>query len=253
MGTRNDRRRFHSSSRDATLVFVHGVLSDNQAAWLYKDRTNPAKSCYWPELIRSDKSRFKDISIFLGGYYTGVNFGEAGIRDCANELLNALLVDYENQPPVADWPKITFVCHSLGGIVTRYMLERQCNRFANKEIGLVLIASPSYGSGYANTLDWVLTQYKNKVGKELQWGSTILDELEDRFKDVVHVKMKGKLHGVEFYEHHVPYHGRFPRLAKIVYPFLPNPIVSKTSAGRYFKESDSDPGVRSQYDLQTHR
>jgi Leucine-rich repeat (LRR) protein len=236
-------RWFHHNTTDATLVFVHGVLSDNEAAWLYKDKTNPEKNCSWPELIRADKNRFKDISIFLGGYYTDIDSGDAGIKDCAQELFHALAVDYDGHSPIIEWPKITFVCHSLGGIVARYMLERYADSFGTTKIGLVLIASPSYGSEYADALDWLLTQYKHKVGKELQWGSALLRDLDGRFKDVVHKKMKARLAGIEFREHHVPYYSRLPGLVKwVVYPFLPKVIVLEASAGRYFSDAVLIPG-----------
>ena len=48
---------FHTGARDATLVFVHGVLSDNETAWLYKDKENPTNNRSWPELVASDRRR----------------------------------------------------------------------------------------------------------------------------------------------------------------------------------------------------
>ena len=65
---------WHYSDADAVLVFVHGVLSDNEAAWSYKDKRNPENNRYWPTLIQSDK-RFKNIAIYLSGYHTDVDAG----------------------------------------------------------------------------------------------------------------------------------------------------------------------------------
>jgi len=45
---------------------------------------------------------------------------------------------------------IVFVCHSTGGIVVRYLLESNWAQFKDKRVGLVLIASPSYGSTQAD-------------------------------------------------------------------------------------------------------
>jgi Leucine-rich repeat (LRR) protein len=227
---------FHTGARDATLVFVHGVLSDNETAWLYKNKEKPTNNRSWPELVMSDKKRFNDPSIFLGGYYTDLDSGEAGVSDCARELLHALVADYDNQPPVVEFPRITFVCHSLGGIITRYMLERYSDTFGNTKIGLVLLASPSYGSDYATALNWLLTQYTHKVGKVL-WGSPLLEDLDGRFRDVQQ-KMSGRLAGIEFNEHHIPYYSRMPKWARTaLYPFLPGAIVLRESACRYFNDS----------------
>jgi hypothetical protein len=181
-------------------------------------------------------------SCFLADYYTAIDSGEAGIRDCADTIYNSLSIDYDGLPPVIEWPKITFVCHSLGGIVTRYMLERNFDSFAKTKVGLILIASPSYGSGCADILDWLLTQYRHRMGKQLQWGSELLDDLDHRFKEVVHNRMRANLAGAEFYEHHMPYYGAIRRWAKLVYPRLPPAIVSRDSASRYFANPTLIPG-----------
>ena len=51
---------------------------------------------------------------------------------------------------------IIFVCHSMGGIVTRYLLEANHHEFGEKNVGLVLIASPSYGAKLANNLNNII-------------------------------------------------------------------------------------------------
>jgi hypothetical protein len=225
----------YENDGDATLVFVHGVLSNNLGAWRHgrtktaADRAT-APSIYWPELIRSDP-RFQDIAIFLAGYHTAIDSGEYGIRRCADEVFNGLNVtDSRLRSPPIEKSKIIFVCHSLGGIVTRYMLTEQFQAFAGKSIGLFLIASPSGGSQYGNALSGICDLYRHQQGQELAWKSWALDDIDARFRRLLEERRIPKLKGMELCEHHGPM--RFPRLKFL--PWRLPPIVPAESAGRYF-------------------
>src|ERR1700686_1092857 len=113
---------YRYNDEDAVLVFVHGVLSDSRGCWLHNDEQTNRPTCYWPELIESD-ARFKDVGIYLGGYHTAVDSGDFPIQDCAEEVYSYLETpDHLNRTPVMERKKITFVCHSMGGIVARYLL-----------------------------------------------------------------------------------------------------------------------------------
>lgn len=181
---------------------------------------------YWPELIRQDP-RLHHPSIFLGGYYTDFDSGKYDITDCAKELLTGLRVpDARLQRPVLDHQRIVFVCHSTGGIIVRYLLESEAQLFATKQIGLVLMASPSYGSKLANTLGGLASFYDNQLGRHLRWGNDLLQNLDDRFKDVLDRRTIPQLVGIEACENHFIIHRKFwPNRMK---------VVKKDSAGRYF-------------------
>ena len=210
------------------LVFVHGVLSNSNSCWLYKDKSDPKKNCYWPDLIASD-SRFNDISIYLAGYYTAPDSGPYDIRSCADEVFAALKrTGTDGHPPVMAKKKIIFVCHSMGGIVTRYLLEANHHEFREKTVGLVLIASPSYGATLANNLDNIVASFNQYQGIQLQWGSWSLRDLDDRFKELKEKKRIPNLCGIELYENHFILHWKwFPVFSRKL-------VVSKESAGRYF-------------------
>jgi phosphoserine phosphatase/pimeloyl-ACP methyl ester carboxylesterase len=219
---------FHYSDSDAVLVFVHGVLSDSGSCWLYKDKAAPANNCYWPDLIVSDR-RFNDISIYLAGYYTAVDSGPYEIRNCADEVFAALKRQGpDGQPPVMAKKKIVFVCHSMGGIVTRYLLEANHGEFRDKTVGLVLIASPSYGSRLANSLGNIVTYFNQNQGIQLQWGHWTLDDLDSRFKQLKETRRIPNLCGIELYENHFIVHSRWIPL------WTRTLVVNKESAGRYF-------------------
>lgn len=214
---------YHYNESDTAFVFVHGILSDSRTCWFYEDKS---EKCYWPELVLEDQ-RLGEPSVFLGGYYTAIDSGPYEIRDCASELYRCLKrPDPEGRPPALDKDSIVFICHSTGGIVARYMLESNQGDFASKPVGLVLIASPSYGSKLENKIDWLARFYGQKLGQQLQWGSWSLRDLDMRFKDLVAQKRIPGLSGVEAYENHFIVHRKW----------LPDKavVVTEESAGKYF-------------------
>jgi hypothetical protein len=212
------------NNKSATvIVFVHGIFSDSRSCWL---RDDLEALQYWPDLISKD-SRLGNPSIFLGGFYTDWDSGKYSIADCAKELYAGLTVPDadQNHPPI-EKRQILFICHSTGGIVVRYMLAEHVSRFADKRIGLMLYASPSFGSKLATTLGGLAHFYGNQLGKNLAWGDDLLSNIDDRFKTLINDKQLPKLNGIEACENHFVMHHKF----------LPDRtlVVEELSAGRYF-------------------
>jgi Alpha/beta hydrolase family len=209
---------------DTVVIFVHGIFSSSASCWLYQDKS---RTIFWPQLLAEDP-RIRRISIFLGGYYTGPDSRAYDISACAAELFAALkridATDFR-RPPM-EKRRIIFVCHSTGGIVVRYMLESNHGEFASKEVGLVLIASPSYGSRLADTFKWVSQLYDHKLSAQLAWGNWSIQDLDDRFKNLLARKLIPHLQGAEAYENVFIVRNRW----------LPSRryVVEKLSAGRYF-------------------
>lgn len=214
---------------DTVIVFVHGIFSDSRSCWMYEDKYNSANNKYWPEMIIED-NRINEVSIYLAGFYTAIDAGPYEIRNCADEILAAIQrVDANFNPTVLSKKNIIFVCHSTGGIVIRYLLENNHTLFVEKNIGLVLIASPSYGSKLENKLDWLSKFYNQKLGQQLKWGNWSLSDLDDRFKKLLYEKRILNFYGVEGYEN------RFIIFKCKWLPFLNDSyVVTKESAGRYF-------------------
>jgi tetratricopeptide (TPR) repeat protein len=207
------------------LVFVHGILSDSKGCWLHHSRTTGAH-VFWPDLVLSD-ARLHKPSIYLGGYYTEVDALDFGVAECADQLFRALnRVDERGTPGPLSKPNLVFLCHSTGGIVARYMIDRYEDQLRDKTLGLILVASPSYGSRLADRLGWLAALYGQRLGKQLQWGDEGLKDLDKRFKDLVHHRRIPGLFGAEAYENHFIVHRRW----------LPNRrfVVTEESAGRYF-------------------
>lgn len=217
---------FRGDSRDTTIIFIHGLLSDSRSCWANGHGT------YWPTLLEQDR-RFDSIDIYLAGYATEIDTGEAGIRQAADQVLSALQRTDVDGRRVMSANKLIFVAHSLGGVVLRYMLENNVPAFQDKAVGIVLIASPSFGSKWADLLSWFVKLYRNEFGKELTWGSSLLADLDARFKKMVDRRQIPQLFGVEGYE------SRFVVRSRWLPKLIPGDIriVTAESAGRYFGDA----------------
>ena len=120
--------------------------------------------------------------------------------------------------------------------MVRYMLESRTAAFANKTIGLALIASPSYGSRFANTLRGLSKLYRQKLGRQLEWRNWGLEDLDRRFGILVAEHRIPRLIGAEAYENRFIFHRKWlPR-------FLPF-VVERESAARYFPPARQLPGT----------
>lgn len=219
---------------DTVFLFVHGIFSDSQSCWLYSNSRQQKENQYWPDLVKEDK-RLQSPSIFMAGYSTSLTSGDLTFKDAAQEIFDALqLVDSQGRQPPIQREKLIFICHSTGGIVIRYLLERHQDLFKDKAIGLVLIASPSLGSIYANHLNLLARFYNQQLGLQLQWGGENIEDLDDRFKDLVYSRRIPRLTGVEAYEHFFILRKQW--LPKWIERWVPNrkKLVDKLSAGRYF-------------------
>src|SRR5713226_9114439 len=214
-------------SSGTVFVFVHGVQSSAKECWY-----QPKTGAFWPHLVRDDPN-FASASVFLAGYYTEVDAGEYGMRDCARELLEGLSRGTAGHPAVLDHERLVLVCHSLGGIVARYMLECWRELFETKSILLVLVASPSIGSRWANSFEGVIELFRNRTGRELRWKSDSLDDLDRRFMEMRTRELIPRLAGCEWCEQ------KFPRLPGF---FRIRPIVAVDSAARYFGDHHLIPG-----------
>lgn len=227
MMTFHNNTWYRHTGASSVIVFVHGILSDSDTCWR-KPGNGLHQSVFWPELITTD-SRAGNPDIFLGGYYTAVDAADYDLHACASELYGALsraeaVTGFAG--PLA-YQNIVFVCHSTGGIVTRYLIEKYASYLEGKRVGIVLIASPSRGSHLADILASLASLYGNRLGEQLQWNNESLVELDRRFKDLVHnPSRKFELIGAEGYENHFVLHRKL----------LPDRlrVVTEESAGRYF-------------------
>src|SRR3970040_825722 len=100
-------KRITDGSGDCAVVFIHGILSDGDSCWKHENGS------LWPELLASaDASRI--LSIFVYTYQSAIFSADYNLDDVVDDLRQRL-----RSASVARFPRIVFVCHSLGGIVAR--------------------------------------------------------------------------------------------------------------------------------------
>lgn len=168
------------NASDTVFIFIHGIFSDSHSCWQYEDPRGQ-RQVFWPNLIRGDR-RLSELSIYLAGYYTAMDAGDFPVAQCAGQVLAALQrPDIDGSPPVLNFSRLVFICHSTGGIVARYMLERYKDKFADKAVGLALIASPSLGSGWATLAGLAARYYNQHLALQLRWNNPELEDIHARF------------------------------------------------------------------------
>ncbi len=205
-----------AGNADTVVVFVHGIFSDSRSCWLRSETPRQ----YWPTLIRSDR-RFGDAAIYLGGFFTQVDAGDYDVADCAQELLTALKRPSDDGSPslMSTFRRLFFICHSTGGIVVRYMLERWATDFDGHPVGVALIASPSLGSAWADLADQLARFYKQRLALQLGSGNDNLTDLDERFRDLVRRRTPALLQGGEAHENRFILHAQWwPRIRRVVEP-----------------------------------
>lgn len=208
---------YEVNKSNTVLVFIHGLFSNSDKCWKSKSEI------FWPDLILDD-GRFCTPSIFLAEFYTSPTANDYGIQECAKEIHSLLLrVDEHNNSPPISKENIIFVTHSTGGIVARYILDTFRGSFLNKNIGVCLFASPSYGSKIPFLVKAASRIVRNQLVDELSWESAILKDLDGRFIELLRSKELNLL-GIEAYENNPPFS----------LPIINYRVVNKESAARYF-------------------
>jgi len=203
----------------ASVVFVHGILSSGENCWQHSNGT------YWPELLKNE-SDFISLGIYVYTYQTGFTSGLYSLSDVVDDLKERLI----NLDHVFASNKIIFVCHSMGGIVVRkFLVERVQDLLDRKiEVGLYLVASPSFGSDYANWLEPIAKFAGHAQAQALRFSqdNQWLNDLDKTFQNL---KESGRLMllGKELVE------DKFVTLRG----FLRKQVVEPFADARYFGES----------------
>src|SRR5580704_7019772 len=89
---------------DTCVVFVHGVLSDDEQCWMNDDGTT------WPNLLAAEDS-LQSVGIYSFSYRSDAFSHSYSMSDIVDSIREFFTIDQL-------WaiPRIFFVCHSMGGI-----------------------------------------------------------------------------------------------------------------------------------------
>ena len=161
-------------------------------------------------------------------YESDIFSADYNLNDVVDDLRQRL-----RSAKVEDFPRILFVCHSMGGLVARRYLVRRQLDIATAEtrtiFGLLLIASPSLGADWANWLTPIAQFFQHSQAETLRFSKNNrwLDTLDRDFRDL---KESGKLQlcGRELIE------DKFIVLHKF---FVFPKVVERISGALYFGEA----------------
>jgi pimeloyl-ACP methyl ester carboxylesterase len=102
------------TNAEGVVVFIHGVFGDAESTW-----TNAESGAFWPDLLSHDDA-FNDSDIYV------LAFDSPYLRTAStvDELVEQVHQDLVADEVFSTHKRVIFLCHSMGGLVTRKLLTR---------------------------------------------------------------------------------------------------------------------------------
>lgn len=151
------------------VIFIHGLGGHAYDTW----RLEQSTESFWPLWIARD---LKGVTVWTLDYAAPPTnwLGNAlPLQDRAVSVLERLLLE----PRLADNAPITFVCHSLGGLIVKQLLREadgqkghraEAGLLVSRVKGVVFYATPHTGSSHASLLSFL---------RLIAWPSTAATDL----------------------------------------------------------------------------
>ena len=108
----NSGKYIRGPQKSRVIVFVNGVFGDGVSTW-----TNGTTGKYWPTLLAADPV-FADADIYVHSFLSPHLSTAQQILELAGRMKDFL----ETDQVVAKHTELVFLCHSMGGLVTRAYL-----------------------------------------------------------------------------------------------------------------------------------
>jgi hypothetical protein len=182
--------------RRADLVLVHGFGGDRIATWRFESKTH---SCFWPGWLQEE---LHNVRVLTAGYPTPWLPEAPRFENLALAVHTAL----ENADVGA--VPVVFVCHSLGGLLIKRVLEIDADERASTEgksgaiwmntRGVAFFSTPHGGSALGN----LGQHFGNRLLEYLanDCGEGIVDELQRRFSAKLKAHGDPQIRTYNFYE-----------------------------------------------------
>lgn len=192
----------HNDNNKDLVVFIHGIFGSSQNSWKH------SSGSYWPELLSKDHD-FDRYNIYL------IDYSQYSTIEELSSRIGQLLVDsklYEHE-------KISFVCHSMGGLIAKRMLINWGNSHSEKMVkaydkirSVTYLSTPAQGAKIAEYANWLSLspQLKDMLPAEF---NSFLQSLEN---DWIRLLMKRDSNKKHFPKAFVAYETRKTRGIKIV-------------------------------------
>ncbi len=206
-----------TESKRGSVIFVHGLGGHPYDTW----RQSAEDDAFWPLWLAQDLEGLSVYSLSYAAPPSNWLGTSMSLQERAVNVLALLLSD----EALIDAP-ISFVCHSLGGLVVKQVLreaddqsdrQKEAGRFLDNVNGVVFLATPHTGSAHATLLDiFRLVFWPSKATKDQVNHSPVLRKLNVWFRNW---SADRKMKHLVFYE------------------------TQDTAAGTIVNPSSSDPGL----------
>jgi pimeloyl-ACP methyl ester carboxylesterase len=121
-------------SHKRVIVFINGIFGDAVSTW------QNGSGSYWPELLAGDRD-FADVDIYIHSFDSPKIPTANSIDELAGRMNDVLTVDRV----LTDHDQVVFICHSMGGLVTRAFLLKA--RPAPQKVPMIyFFATPTTGA-----------------------------------------------------------------------------------------------------------
>lgn len=152
------------------ILFVHGLCGGPQ------DFTSGSVGCF-PSCAPSSPSKLGDVLYRRG--LSRLYLASYNVNDRAYTDVGALRTAIDNVLAQTGDPKVILVAHSMGGLISRSLLQTQSS-YRSKLASLIMIGTPNHGSALAN-LSIIQGPYfcllKSQARFDLVPGSAFLNQL----------------------------------------------------------------------------
>jgi len=156
----------HDPGNRGVIVFVHGAMGDGRYTWT-------SGNAYWPEMLKDD-SAFKGQDIYVYEYSSP----RFDIAPSIDQLADNMRLRLETDK-VLEHEEITFISHSMGGIVTRAFILRYRKEVARKIRMLYFFATPTTGTSYSKIAALISENPQYKQLYPMEAGSYLSSLLSD--------------------------------------------------------------------------
>jgi pimeloyl-ACP methyl ester carboxylesterase len=123
------------TNADTVVVFVHGIFGDARSTW-----THPTTNTYWPQLIAEDAA-FENADVYVHAFSSPYLSSTYTI----DELIENMRLVFDNDEVFQSHKQVVFLCHSMGGLVTRGYLRRY-QHLASQVPLIYFFATPTSGA-----------------------------------------------------------------------------------------------------------
>lgn len=130
---------YRTENNETAIIFVHGVLGSHTSTF------TSSSGAFWPGLLKGDPA-FNGIDIYTFSYKS--EWLDKALT--IDQLSEQMHVAFSSAQMLSRYNHLIFVCHSMGGLVTRAYLTKYQSGFKERVRFIYFYGTPSSGSELAS-------------------------------------------------------------------------------------------------------